>query len=670
MDNKEVSIAEFLLEAESISSPQSYDIIYKAFMVANKYHHEQKRLSGQPYIIHPVNVAYIILKELNGRDKILAAALLHDVIEDTNYSRKDMIRDFGEEITTLVQGVTKVSQIKNKSKELVIIENVKKMLMATIYDPRVIIIKLADKIHNMRSLGFQPPEKQIRIANEVMNIYAPIAARLGIYKIKSELEDLAFKAIYPEEYTKIKEFLDSKKLEWDLNLELVIEELNKLFNEAKLDAIIESRPKNLYSIHKKLINKDRKLDEIYDLRAIRVITRETRDCYAVLGIVHNSFTPIPNRVKDYIASPKTNLYQSLHTTVLSMDGKPIEFQIRTEEMNQYAESGIAAHWAYKEGKFNSLDQKFIDRWKEQIRFFTENPTANYQDFFSDFSKELYEDEIIAFTPKGDMFEFPKGATVLDFAFRIHTDVGLHTRAARVNGKFVAIRTELNPGDQVEIITDSNVKPSPIWERILKTPHARQKLRQYFRKLQDEQKKQVETEIIKMGSSPNIAIVGKELEKSPRPKKKLTKEGKTTNILVGGHKDILVKLANCCSPIPGDDIVGFITKGTGVSVHKKTCDIAQKFTDSKKIVKVRWHGIFKPVPIKIEVIAIDRPKIYVEIVNSISRTDTNIIEAGANTIHSGNMLARFLVEIEHLDQLEEIIENLKSIQNVISVERKV
>ena len=669
MINIEVSVEEFLSEAKNILPGNSFDLVIRAYETAERCHKNQLRLSGQPYIIHPVNVAHIILKDLNGQDKIIAAALLHDVIEDTKYSESNMSKDFGNEITSLVKGVTKVSQIKNKTKDILLIENVKSLLMATIDDPRVIIIKLADKTHNMRTIGFQPPEKQIRIANEVLNIYAPIAGRLGIYKLKSELEDLAFQVIDPEGYNKIKELIASQKTERDQHIEFVIQKLEKWISDYKTEALIEGRSKHMYSIHKKLNKgKDKKFDEIFDLRAIRVITREISDCYTILGIIHTNFTPVPNRFKDYIATPKSNLYQSLHTNIISTDGKPIEFQIRTEKMNIYAESGIAAHWGYKEGKYNQHEQKFINRWKEQIRFFTENPTANIDDFFSDFSKELHENEIVAFTPKGKLFHFPKGATVLDFAFRVHKEVGMHTKAAKINGKIVPIRTELSTGDQVEIITDKNSRPSPIWERILKTPDARQKLRQCFR---EDINKKGESEFIKPILGPNIAINDKDILKVRKGKDNLapnTKQKKKVNILVGGYNDILVRLANCCSPIPGDEIIGFITKGSGVSVHKKTCEVAGQFSDLKKTVNVRWDGINKPFPIKIEVKAYDRPKIYLEIVDSISKTDTNILEAGASSAGQGTMVARFLIEIEHLDQLEEILENIKAIQNIISVER--
>jgi GTP pyrophosphokinase len=538
--------------------------------------------------------------------------------------------------------------------------------MASIQDPRVILIKLADKTHNMRTLSFQPIEKQLRIAKETFSVYAPLAGRLGIYGIKSELEDLAFQILYPDDYNKVKQLVSEKKSERDLHIQDIISSLEKKILESNIDAKIEGRAKHFYSIHKKLLEKDKKVDEIYDLRAVRIITKEQRDCYGLLGIVHDHFTAIPGRIKDYIATPKTNLYQSLHTTVISSDGRPIEIQIRTEDMNKIAERGIAAHWTYKEGKYNPLELKFIARWKERLHTITES-SSDVSEFINDLSGELHEDEVFAFTPKGDIFEFPKGSTVLDFAFRIHTDVGLHTKAAKVNGKMVPIRTELISGDQVEIITEKKAKPSPIWIRIVKTHSARQKLRQYFRKIQEEEG----VEFITANKTANFAIRDKdlaEIKKERAEKKSHKNKKKDVSIVVGGFKDILVRVASCCSPLPGDEIVGFITRGRGVTVHKIDCDVARKSTEKKRMVNVRWDGVHKPVPVRIEVRAYDRPRIYLEIVECISKTDTNIMEAGASSVGEGAMLARFLVGIEHLDQLQEIMDNIKSLRNIISVER--
>jgi GTP pyrophosphokinase len=666
---QEITIEEFLKDAENRLSKKSFSLVKKAFDVAFEAHKDQKRLSGQPYIIHPVNVAHIIMVDLFASDSMIAAGLLHDVVEDTSYTREDMIRDFGVDIADMVSGVTKVSKVKNQSKEFVAMENIRRMVMASIQDPRVIQIKIADKTHNMRTIGFQPQEKQIRIAKEVFSVYAPLAGRLGIYKIKSELEDLAFQVIYPEEYKKVKQLVSEKKIERDQHIEIIKQKLEHWLKENNVEARIDGRAKHFYSIYKKITEKEKSVGEIFDLRAVRIITYSTKDCYSVLGIVHTNFTPIPGRFKDYIATPKSNLYQSLHTTVISFDGKPLEIQIRTEEMNKIAEYGIAAHWSYKETKGHRKspsEDKMIARWQERLKAIAESQDPN--EFMSDLTGDLHEDEVFVFTPRGDLFEFPKGSTVLDFAFRVHTDVGLHAKGARINDKIVSIRTELNSGDRVEIITDGNAKPSPLWLRILKTPSARQKVRQYFRRLQEEQSGK---EII---ISPKSNISFQESETSETKKTKASEVRKKekikkqpASIVVGGYKDIQVRIPNCCSPLPGDEIVGFVVRG-GVSVHKYDCSISQSNMDKKKMVNVRWDGLNKPIPVRIEVKAYDRPKIYLQIVDSISRTDTNILEAGASSSGQGTILARFLIEIEHFSQLDEILDNIKSIPNIIQVER--
>ncbi len=664
----EATPEEFLTEAEGKLSKEGFALVKRSYELSAKAHEGQKRLSGQPYIIHPVNVANIILQDFAPDDKMISAGLLHDVVEDTPYTKEDMIRDFGIEIAELVSGVTKVSKIKkNQNKEIVAAENVRRMLMASIEDPRVMLIKLADKIHNMRTLGFQPPEKQERIAKEVFTVYAPLAGRLGIYKVKSDLEDMAFQILHPEEYRRIKSIVAEKRTDRDDHIREITSVLEEKLKEAGLEARIEGRAKHFYSIHKKLIDKEKKAEEIYDLRAVRIITTEIRDCYGALGVIHTHYTPIPGRFKDYIATPKTNLYQSLHTTVIGNDGRPLEVQIRTEEMNRYAERGIAAHWSYKENSYDRLDDKFSSRWKEGLKRLLEH-SDDPGEFIDELKGELHEDEVFAFTPKGDIFEFPKGATVLDFAFRIHTNVGLRTKAAKVNGKITPIRTVLNSGDQVEIVTDKNAKPSPIWEKIVRTPSAKQKLRQYFRKEKDELKGQYT-----VSKSSNIAISEKDIDtiKEIRAEKKQfkrnTSKDSNIGIIAGGFKDILIRIANCCTPVPGDEIIGFITQGRGVSVHRKNCEFVQNYSEQKKI-NVRWDGLQKAIPVRVHVSAYDRPKIYMEIVGAISKTDTNILEAGATATGEGTVLAKFLLEIEHLDQLKEILDSIKSIPNIITVER--
>ncbi|MCE9499692.1 MAG: bifunctional (p)ppGpp synthetase/guanosine-3',5'-bis(diphosphate) 3'-pyrophosphohydrolase [Leptospira sp.] len=639
-------------------------LVTKAYEVAYKAHDGQKRLSGEPYIVHPLNVAYI-LTDLGLDEKVISAGLLHDVVEDTSYTKEDMIRDFGEEIANLVEGVTKISQIKSQSKETVAAENIRKMLVATIRDIRVILIKLADKTHNMRTLKFQSPEKKERIASETLSLYAPMAGRLGIYKIKFELEDLALQVLHPEEYQEIKKQVSSKKSERDGYIEKIKIILKQRLSEINIQAQIEGRAKHFYSIYRKMKLKEKTFNEIFDLRAVRIIADEIRDCYGVLGIVHTLWTPIPGRFKDYIATPKTNLYQSLHTTVIGPDGKPMEVQIRTQEMNKTAEYGIAAHWAYKEGKSNGTsDGNLTPKWIERLKSW-EDSDLDPKEFLEDLASDLHEDEVFVFTPKGDIIELPKGSTILDYAFRIHTDVGLQAKGAKISGRMVPLRTELKSGDQIEIIADKKNKPSPIWLRIVKTSSARQKLRQYFRKIQDEA-------AIEIASSPDPVapqISSKELEllRKNRSEKKKDKNKKVT-VVVAGIKDIMVRLSGCCAPLPGDDIIGFITRGRGVSVHKSTCETAKKQTDLMRMVPVRWDGVNEPIPVRIEVKASDRQGIYLEMVECISKTETNILEAGATSSQNGTITAKFLIEVEHLDQLQEILDSLKALNNIIYAER--
>lgn len=654
----ETSSEDLLKSVQKRLGQESYLLVKKAYELSEKAHQGQKRLSGEPYIIHPLSVASI-LNELGLDAESISAGLLHDVIEDTEYTRKDMIHEFGENIANLVEGVTKISKIKNQSKESEAVENIRKMLEATTKDVRVILIKLADKTHNMRTLKFQPPHKQKRIAQETLHIYAPMAGRLGIYKMKSELEDMSFQILLPDSYLEIKERVAAKKSERDQYIEKIKYILKQRLAEINLDAKIEGRAKHFYSIYRKMKEKEKNFEQIFDLRAVRIITKDTRDCYGVLGIVHTLWNPIPGRFKDYIATPKMNRYRSLHTSVIGSDGKALEVQIRTQEMNEVAEYGIAAHWAYKEGK-TAADNANVADWLKRF-----DPTQDGKEFLEDLRLELHEDEVFVFTPKGKIIELPKGSTTIDFAFRIHTDIGLRAKGARINGRMVPLRTELKSGDQLEIITDKNTKPSPIWLRFVKTVSARQKLRQYFRKLQED-----------TGHEDSITIkTTPPKQKSIFPQEQKIKEkqnkdkDKKVSIVVAGTRGVMLKLAKCCSPLPGDEIVGFITKGKGVSVHKVQCDRINKTgVDYSRVIGVRWEGVHDPFPVQMEVKAEDRRGIYLEMVSCISRTDTNIVEATAQSAPNNTLIAKFTIEIEHLDQFYEIADNIKSISGVRLLER--
>lgn len=657
------------------------ELLEKAYEVARREHGEQKRKSGEPFIIHPVNVAYILL-ELGVGVSEIAAGLLHDVVEDTSYNRDNMMADFGSEITQLVAGVTKISRIreetrnisemdeshKKKSREAQLAENVMKILMASAEDIRVLVIKLADKIHNMRTICFMPPDKKERISQEVMEIYAPIAGRLGIYRIKSELEDHAFEILHPNEFQEIQLMIRTKKSEREEYIRSIKKVLLNRLNEVNIQADIQGRAKHLYSIYAKMIQKGRDFDKIYDLRALRIITEELKDCYGVLGIVHTLWVPIPGRFKDYIATPKSNLYQSLHTAVMGPDGRPIEVQIRTEGMHKTAEYGIAAHWAYKQNSTPRKEElELTKKWNERIQFLSQS-ILDPREFVEEFATELREDEILVFTPDGQVIGMPKGSTALDFAFRIHTELGLHAKGVRINGKLASFRTELISGNQIEIITDKKSVPSPIWLRIVKTSSARQKLRQYFKKQQDDAKKGNFSQWI--GSHSGGGLSRKEINhlKSDASSRKKKGNYRKASVLVDGIEDILIKLAGCCAPLPGDKIVGFVTKGRGVSVHKEDCEFVKNNTDSKKAVNVWWQGLDEPVPVHLEVKGRDRQGIYSEIVGCIAGTQTNMLEAGATSPGGNVLIARFLLEIEHLDQLEEILASIRSIQDVFFAER--
>lgn len=659
--------------------PEKAQLIQKAYHIADKMHEGQKRLSGEPYIIHPMNVASV-LDELGLDERAIAAGLLHDVVEDTSYTKEDMAREFGEDIAALVEGVTKISEIKSQSKETEAAENIRKMLLATIKDVRVMLIKLADKTHNVRTLKFQPEEKQKRIAKEVLSLYAPIAGKLGVYKVKFELEDLAFQSLHPDEYQEIKKRVSAKKSERDEYIEKIKIILKQRLAEINIDARIDGRAKHFYSIYRKMVTKEKSFSEIFDLRAVRIIANEIKDCYGVLGIVHTLWTPIPGRFKDYIATPKTNLYQSLHTTVFGPDGRPMEVQIRTKEMNAIAENGVAAHWAYKESTNltrssvilqNGVENAFRMKWLEILKSW-QDPSLDSKEFMEELQYDLHEDEVFVFTPKGEIIEMPKGATVLDYAFRIHTDVGLHARGGKVNGRMVTLRTELKSGDQVEIITEKNSKPSPIWLRIVKTSGARQKLRAYFRKLQEDSQKETIGSVLEASNPSFDENTIKEIKKVKI--KKATKpntnqeETKEFGISVAGWNDVPVRVASCCTPIPGDEIIGFITRGRGVSVHKKDCTTATKQLEWMKTIPVRWEGPGEPIPIQIEVRAKDVQGIYLSMVESISSNETNILEAGASSHPNGTLTAKFMLEVDHLDQLKEILENLRMIQGVVFAER--
>lgn len=669
-------------------------LIKRAFRFANRAHRDQKRLSGEPYIIHPLAVAQI-LAEQSMDSTTIAAALLHDVVEDTRFGAASIQRYFGDEINGLVKAVTKISLVKNKGareldpkqysrlKAREAAENIRMMLLATARDVRVILIKLADKLHNMRTLEFQKQEKVRRIAREVLDIYAPIAGRLGMFRTKSELEDLGFSHFMPGEYEAIEAGLAQSGAERSEFISTIQKILSQRLAEIQIKARIEGRAKHLYSIYHKMTSQDKKLDEIYDLRGIRIIVSEIRDCYGALGIVHTLWPPIQGRFKDYIAMPKSNGYQSLHTTVVGPDGRPLEIQIRTHEMNEIADYGVAAHWIYKNESQGQVDPDRL-KWLQRLSRLMESP-GDAADFIEDLRQELDPNEVYVFTPKGDVIDLPVGSTVVDLAFRIHTEIGLRCRGAKVNDRIVPLRYELKSGDRVEILTDKNPNPSANWLRFTRSSRARQKLRAYLRRREEEENRssgQAEREkdardaTNKTGNRNGAALPGgkgpaafENLEEI-RIRRRKTNDPKQVPIEVAGSSDISVRYAGCCRPVPGDRIIGFVTRGRGVTIHRVDCNHLPK-TEPDRIISVKWEGLTEKYPVPIEIRARDRQGLYLDLVGHITRTYTNILKAEADIPRNDEetMRARFLLEIEHRDHLAEIFESILSVPGVISVERK-
>lgn len=637
--------------------------IRKAYEIANEAHKDQQRLSGEPYIVHPMEVA-IILANLKMDETTIIAALLHDVVEDTPINLQKVKELFGEEVATLVDGVTKISSLKKHTKQKEQAETLRKMLLATIQDARVIIIKLADKLHNMRTIMFQPEYKQKYIAQEVLDIYAPLAGRLGMSKIRSELEDLAFRVLHPEEYHSILEHIKARRSELEAFIESIRHILEQRLNELNIEAQIQGRIKHHYSIFKKL-QQGRTFDDIFDLRAIRIITNEVKDCYGILGIVHTIWTPIPSRFKDYIAVPKSNMYQSLHTTVIGPDGHPLEIQIRTWDMHATAEMGIAAHWLYKEG-IKSFKPKYknitilnnLNEWQNEIK--------DTREFIKELKMDLYEDEIFVFTPKGKIIKLAKGSTPVDFAYLIHTEIGNHCIGAKVNNQLVPLKTELKSGDIVEILTSKKGHPSPAWLKFVKSSNARYKIRNWLRKNaegeEEHAEKEEKHEKEKKEKIANVSIPENELVKI-----KTYTNKKKVGITLDGTNNVMIRLSQCCQPIPGDDVVGFITRGRGITVHKKNCPALQRLQNqSERFVDIQWEQSESTYPVKIAVEAMDRTNLLKDVADEISLTKTNIIRAEASVVAKDHAMLKFVLEVKSLSHLNDIMKRLKQIKNVTRV----
>ena len=728
-ENGEVTIDDIIKKQKENYPNSNVELIRRAYEYAKENHGNQCRKSGEPYMIHPVNVAYI-LAGLELDDETLCAALLHDVVEDTPKTHEDLVKDFGEEIAEMVAGVTKLGTLRYTTLEEQQVENYRKMFLAMGKDIRVILIKLADRLHNMRTLKYLSRDRQIANAKETQDLYAPLANRLGIYSLKWELEDLSFKYLHPEEYHEIVTGLDKKREERLKFLEKIQIDLAEEIKDQGIKADVTGRAKHLYSIYRKMQRDNKTLDQIYDLFALRILVDTVKDCYAVLGIVHEMYTPMPGRFKDYIAVPKKNMYQSIHTTLLGPKGTPFEVQIRTWEMHRTAEFGIAAHWAYKEASNKGTKKSVVvtdDKlaWLRETLEWQKN-TENPDEFLNTLKTELFEDEVYIFTPKGMIKVLPKGATPIDFAYSIHEQIGHKMVGCKINSKMMPIITPLRNGDIVEILTSEQSKgPSRDWLKFVKSSSAKTRINQWFKRAQrseniEKGKEAIEREVKKIGIKYSdlvkpewlqlamdrykfatvddlYASIGfggisvnklmarlldeyrkeheeedfeekiQELAKAKPTKSKPSKTG----VVVKGIDNCLVKLSKCCNPLPGDEIVGYITKGRGVSVHRKDCvNVKDLFNEENRMIDVYWfddvNGSYK---VEIEILANDRNGLLKDIIKQVENAKVKLTGMNTRTTKEGIAIIDISLEVENTEILNKVLTSFRNVESVYDVNRK-
>ncbi len=727
----EITIDDVISKKKETTKRVDSKLIMKAFNLANEKHKGQKRVSGEPYIIHPLNVAYI-LASIGLDDASICAALLHDVVEDTDITNDDLKELFGTEIAEMVAGVTKLNTLQFATVEEKQVENYRRMFLAMGKDIRVILIKLADRLHNMRTLKFLARDRQIANAKETLDLYAPLANRLGLYSIKAELEDLSLKYLYPEEYRELVEGINKKKDERLQFLEKIMNDIRAELKKQRIDAEVTGRAKHFYSIYRKMQRDNSTLDQIYDLFAMRIIVNSVKDCYAALGIVHEMYSPMPGRFKDYIAVPKPNMYQSIHTTLLGEKGVPFEVQIRTWDMHRVAEYGIAAHWAYKEANFLGKGKKNVVVSEDRLAWLRESlewqqEMQDPEQFLDNLKKELFEDEVYVFTPNGDIKVLPKGSIPIDFAYAIHAEIGNHMTGCKINSKMMPIITPLKNGDIVEIITSDNSRgPSLDWLKFVKSTSAKTKINSWFKKEKkteniEKGKELIEKELKRVGISyENIfkteyinamlsrykykdlddmyLAVGfgantatkviarmlieyrkdnqdegleEKIEELEKAKPERNVKPSSNGIIVKGIDNCLVKISKCCNPLPGDEIIGYITKGRGVSIHRKDCiNVKDLLKEENRIIDVSWvEEKQASYDVDIEVYANDRNGLLSDIIKEIGTTKTNLVAVNAKAGKDRVAIVEITLEIKNLDELNTILKLLRKVDSVYEVKRK-
>lgn len=726
-----MTIDDVINEAKAHNKKADTKMIRRAYDYAVSHHGDQKRKSGEPYIIHPVQVAYI-LANLGLDSDTICAALMHDLAEDTDVTINDIADNFSPEIAQMVDGVTKLGKINYVSVEEQQAENYRKMFLAMGKDIRVILIKLADRLHNMRTLKFLTRDRQIANAKETLDLYAPLANRLGVYSLKWELEDLSFKYLYPEEYREIVEGINKKRDQRLKFIDQIEDEIKEELKKQHIEAEITGRAKHLYSIYRKMQRDNKTLDQIYDLFALRILVNSVKDCYAALGVVHELYTPMPGRFKDYIAVPKPNMYQSLHTTLIGKEGTPFEVQIRTYQMHRIAEYGIAAHWAYKEASFKSGHKENVVVTQDKLGWLRESlewqkDLQDPKQFLATLRTELFEDEVYVFTPKGDIKTLPKGATPIDFAYSIHAEIGNKMTGCKINSKMMPIITELKNGDIVDVITSENSRgPSRDWLKFVKSTSARTRIQQYFKKHDRQEnitkgKEIVEKEVkrigikfddlfeekyykaalqrysfktiddmyaaVGFGSIGANKIISRILEEYRKYNKednyeeqiqklqsstKNTEHASKTGIIVKGLDNCRVILSKCCNPVPGDEIIGYITRGRGVTVHRKDCkNVKELIKDDGRIIDVFWNQdhLESLYSVDMEVDANDRDGLLSDIIADLQKQNVKLVAISAKASKEKIATINFTLEVKDIDDINKTIRDLKKIDSVYDVKRK-